>query len=42
MYKGMMPYFNDLIHVYGYDLSILWSPMKKGYPKSLKLSNLGT
>ena len=27
-YKHIMPYFNKEMYVYGYNLSILWSPMK--------------
>ena len=40
LYKDTMLYFNKLIHVYGCNLSILWSPLKN--PKNLQLPIFGT
>ena len=29
IFMDIMPYFNKWMHVYGYNISILWSPIKK-------------
>ena len=36
-----MPYFNNEIHVYGYNQSILWSPFKNRTPKNFTINNFG-
>ena len=42
LYEDIMPYFDKFIHVYGWNVSILWSPLKIWTPKNLTKSNLGT
>ena len=34
-----MPYFDKYIHVYGLNLSILWSPLKIWTPKNFAMAN---
>ena len=41
-YKDIMPYFDKYIHVYGWNLSILWSPLKIWTLKILQWPILGT
>ena len=33
LFNDIMPYFNEFIHVYGWNMSILWSPSKVWTPK---------
>ena len=43
LFNDIMPYFNEFIHVYGWNMNILWSSLKKfGRPKILQLPILGT
>ena len=42
LFNDTMPYFDEFIHVYGGNMSILWSPLKFGHPKMFKLPILGT
>ena len=42
LFNDIMPYFDEFIHVYGCNMSILWSPFKFGCPKILQLPILGT
>ena len=39
LYMDIMPYFDKYIHVYGWNLSILWSPLKIWTPKNLTMAN---
>ena len=41
LYKDIMPYFDKFTHVYGWNLSILWSPIKIWTSKNFKTANLG-
>ena len=42
LYKNIMPYFDKFVHVlYGWNLSILWSPLKIWTPKNLTIANFG-
>ena len=34
LFNGSMPYFDEFIHVYGWNMSILWSPLKIWTPKN--------
>ena len=34
-----MPYFDKLIHVYGWNLGILWSPLKNWTPQNFAIAN---
>ena len=38
-YKEIMPYFDKFIHVYGWNLTILWYPLKNWTPKNLTIAN---
>ena len=40
--NDIMPYFDKFIHVYGWNMSILWYPLKIWTPKILQLPILGT
>ena len=42
LFNDIMPYFDEFIHVYGLNMSILWPPLKFGRPKILQLPILGT
>ena len=44
LFNDIMPYFDEFIHVYGWNMSILcmWSPKKFGCSKILRLPILGT
>ena len=33
--NDIMPYFDEFIHVHGWNMNILWSPLKIGTPKNL-------
>ena len=37
LYKDIMPYFDQFIHVYGLNLNILWSSLKIWTPKNLTI-----
>ena len=39
LYKDIMPYSDKFIHVYGWNLSILWSPFKIWTPKNFTIAN---
>ena len=39
LYKDIMPYFDKSIYVYGWNLSILWSPLRFWKPKYLTIAN---
>ena len=39
LYKDIMPYLDKFIHVYGWNLSVLWSPSKIWTPKSFSIAN---
>ena len=39
LYKDIMPYFEKFMHVYGWNLSVLWSPSKIWTPKSFSIAN---
>ena len=39
LYKDIMPYFDKYKHVHGWNLSILWSPLKIWTPKNFTLAN---
>ena len=39
LYKDNMPYFDKFIHVYGWNLSILWSTFKIWMPKNFTIAN---
>ena len=41
LYKDIMPYFDTFIHVYGWNLSILWSPLIIWMPKNYTIANFG-
>ena len=34
-----MPYFDEFIHIYGWNMSILWSPLKIWMPKDFTAAN---
>ena len=38
-FNDIMPYFDEFIHVYGWNMSILWSPLKIWTPKNFTTSN---
>ena len=38
LYKDIMPYFDKFIHVYGWNMSILWSPLKFWTPKKFTIA----
>ena len=38
-YKDIMPYFDKYKHVYGWNISILWSPLKIWTPKIFTMAN---
>ena len=40
LYRSIMSYFNKYIHIYGGNLSILWSPLKKRTPPQKKFEIL--
>ena len=42
LYKNIMPYFDKFIHVYGWNLSILWSPLSIWTPNNFTIANFGT
>ena len=37
--NDIMPYIDEFIHVYGWNMSILWSPLKIWMPKNLTIAN---
>ena len=37
LFNDIMPYFNEFIHVYDSNLSILWSPFKIWTPKNFTI-----
>ena len=39
LYKDIMPYFDKFIHVYGWNMSILWSPSKFWTPQNFAIAN---
>ena len=39
LYMDIMPYFDKFIHVYVWNLSILWSPLKIWTPKNVTIAN---
>ena len=41
MNKDIMPYFDQSTHVYGWNLSILWSPLKFWMPQNFTIANFG-
>ena len=42
LYKDIIPYLDKFIHVYGRNLSILWSPFRIWTPQVFKIAILGT
>ena len=40
LYKDTMPYFDNFIHVYNWNLNILWSPFKIWTPQNFTIANL--
>ena len=36
-----MPYFDKFVHVYGWNLSILWSPLNIWMPQNFTIANFG-
>ena len=41
LYKIIMSHFDKLIHVYDWNLSILWLPLKTWMPQSFIIANFG-
>ena len=41
LYKDIKPYFDKFIHVYGQNLSILWSPLNILMPQNFTFANFG-
>ena len=39
LFNDIMPYFDEFIHVYGWNMSILWSPFKIWTPKNFTIAN---
>ena len=39
LYKDIKPYFDKYTHVYGWNLSILWSPLKIWTPQKFSIAN---
>ena len=39
LFNESMPYFDEFIHVYGWNMSILWSPLKIWTPKNFTTAN---
>ena len=39
LFNDIMPYFDEFIHVYGWNMSILWSPLKIWTPKNFTTAN---
>ena len=39
LFNDIMPYFDEFIHVYGWNMSILWSPLKIGTPQNFTTAN---
>ena len=39
LYNDIMPYFDEFIHVYGWNMSIWWSPLKIWTPKNFTTPN---
>ena len=39
LYNDIMPYFDKFIHVYGWNLSVLWYPSQIWTPKSFSIAN---
>ena len=37
--NDIMPYFDEFIHVYGWNMSILWSPLQIWTPKNFTTAN---
>ena len=38
-FNDIMPYFDEFTHVYGWNMSILWSPLKIWTPKNFTTAN---
>ena len=41
LYKDIMPYFDKFIHVYGWNRSFLWAPLKIWMPKYFTIAKFG-
>ena len=39
LFNDVMPYFDEFVHVYGWNISILWSPLKIWTPKNFTIAN---
>ena len=39
LFNDIMPYSDEFIHVYGWNMNILWSPLKIWMPKNLTTAN---
>ena len=39
LFNDIMPYFDEFIHVYGWNMSILWSPLKIWTPQNCTTAN---
>ena len=39
LFNAIMPYFNELLHVYGWNMSRLWSPLKIWMPQNFTTAN---
>ena len=39
LFNDIMPYFDEFIHVYGWNMSILWSPLKIWTPQNFTTAN---
>ena len=39
LFKDIMLYFDEFIHIYGWNMSILWSPLKIWTPKNFTTAN---
>ena len=39
LFNDIMPYFDEFIQVYGWNMSILWSPFKNWAPKNFTTAN---
>ena len=41
LYKDIMPCFDEFVNVYGWNLSILWSPLKIWTSENFRIGNFG-
>ena len=41
LYKDIMPYFDKFIHVYDWNLGLLWSPFKIWAPQNVIIAKFG-